>query len=141
MKTDFKNAYQRHHKDAETLFAQNRYPNADQLYGLAAECAIKAVMVGIAPSLVDNNGDFKNQSDKLHVNLLWSHFGRFIHGRSHSAYCSILPISLNPFQSWSINQRYAHQKHVRKRQVEIHRIAVNQSISKLIAEARANGHW
>lgn len=47
MKTDFKNAYERHQKDAEILFDKKRYTNADQFYGLSAECALKAVIVGL----------------------------------------------------------------------------------------------
>ncbi len=44
MAIDFLDAAGRHRADAELLFEHGRWPNADQLYGLAAECGLKAVM-------------------------------------------------------------------------------------------------
>jgi len=82
MKADFKNAYDRHQKDAEILFDKKRYANADQLYGLAAECALKAVMVGLDPALANQDGDLVNQGDKKHIDKLWGHFRFFLSGRS-----------------------------------------------------------
>lgn len=44
-RSDFFNAHQRHWKDAELLYKEKRWANADHLYGLSAECGLKAVMV------------------------------------------------------------------------------------------------
>ena len=41
---DFHDAHLRHWQDAELLFRHDRWANADQLYGLSAECGLKAVM-------------------------------------------------------------------------------------------------
>ena len=41
---DFRDAHLRHWQDAELLFEHQRWANADQLYGLSAECGLKAVM-------------------------------------------------------------------------------------------------
>ncbi len=41
MNTNYKNAARRHYEDAEILFNRLRWANADQLYGLAAECGLK----------------------------------------------------------------------------------------------------
>ena len=41
---DFVDAHRRHWEDAELLFDHQRWANADQLYGLSAECGLKAVM-------------------------------------------------------------------------------------------------
>jgi hypothetical protein len=41
---DFRAAARRHHDDAGFLLADSRWANADHLAGLAAECALKAIM-------------------------------------------------------------------------------------------------
>jgi len=40
---DFLDAHERHWEDAELLFGNRRWANADHLYGLAAECGLKAL--------------------------------------------------------------------------------------------------
>jgi hypothetical protein len=67
MDTDYKNAACRHYEDAEILFKQLRWANADQLYGLAAECGLKAVMVGLG-ARTKSSGDLKKHS--LHIAIL-----------------------------------------------------------------------
>lgn len=48
---DYGDSADRHWLDAELLRGGRRTNNADQLYGLAAECALKAIMVRLgAPS-------------------------------------------------------------------------------------------
>jgi len=44
MTADFLDAHERHWTDAEILFAQGRFANADHLYGLSAECGLKWLM-------------------------------------------------------------------------------------------------
>lgn len=44
---DFFDAHERHWGDGEILFNAQRWANADHLYGLSAECGMKAVMVGL----------------------------------------------------------------------------------------------
>ena len=41
---NFVDAHHRHWEDAQLLFRNHRWANADQLYGLCAECGLKAVM-------------------------------------------------------------------------------------------------
>ena len=41
---DFADAHRRHLEDAELLFDRERWAKADHLYGLSAECGLKAVM-------------------------------------------------------------------------------------------------
>lgn len=45
MKTDFHNAFSRHATDADLLLNKERWANADHHYGLAAECALKALLL------------------------------------------------------------------------------------------------
>lgn len=139
MKTDFKNAYARHQQDADSLFDNKRYANADHLYGLAAECALKAVMVGLDPTLVDKNGDFLNASDKKHIDKLWNHFRLFLQGRNAPSLLGQISGPSNPFSKWTVNSRYAHQKYFTKGDVASHKQAVDGSIANLMLEARAKG--
>lgn len=139
MKPDFKNAYERHQKDANSLFDNKRYANADHLYGLAAECALKAIMMGLDPCIANNKGDLNDPKDKKHINFLWDHFKLFIQGRSASSYLAYVSMK-NPFNKWSIEARYAHQKFFTKIEVESHKTAVNNTIAYLVADARMKGH-
>jgi hypothetical protein len=45
MNTDFYDAHQRHWDDAELLYEKQRWANADHLYGMAAECGLKQLML------------------------------------------------------------------------------------------------
>lgn len=45
MNADFLDANARHQHDADLLFDRQRWANADHLYGLAAECGLKRLMV------------------------------------------------------------------------------------------------
>jgi hypothetical protein len=135
MKTDFKNAYARHQKDANHLFDNKRYANADHLYGLAAECALKAVMIGLEPSLVNKNGDLLDKGNKIHIDKLWGHFRIFLQGRTASSYLAHISSNKNPFSNWNVNDRYAHEKRFTKNNTLPHQTAVNNNISNLMATA------
>ena len=41
---DYSDAHRRHWEDAELLFTNARWANADQSYGFSAECGLKAMM-------------------------------------------------------------------------------------------------
>ncbi len=73
MNTDFDAAHCRHWDDAEFLFDNERTPNADHLYGVSAECGLKAVM-GALGMEVDARGDPSSKDHKLHVDKLWAAF-------------------------------------------------------------------
>ena len=45
MQANFLDAHERHWGDAERFFSAGRYANADHLYGMAAECGLKRLMV------------------------------------------------------------------------------------------------
>lgn len=137
---DFKNAAMRHYKDADFLFDKKRYANADHLYGLAAECALKAVMVGLDSSIAEiTTGDLINQADKKHIDKLWDHFRIFLQNRSASVYLSCVSIHRNPFSSWQIADRYKNEKLFIKNTVLPHKAAVNNHIANLLATARIDG--
>jgi len=87
------------YEDAEILFNRLRWANADQLYGLAAECGLKAVMVGLG-TRTKSSGDLKKHS--VHINKLWNEFITFANGRNGAKYVGDLS-SNNPFQDWDVS--------------------------------------
>ena len=100
MSDNFKIAARRHHNDAEYLKQAGKKANAGQLFGLAAECGIKAVIEGLThayPHKHFNTGLLQ----PTHINLLNS---QFVQGRS-SNYLAIIP-NIQKFSDWSVNQRY-----------------------------------
>lgn len=102
---DFQNASERHLQDAELLFAQapKRLANASHLFGLSAECSLKAIAGKIEPSarFSGNKGhipglfpELQNVSPKIGSNPeLVRHIA------------SIQP----QFANWNVSQRYALQ--------------------------------
>ena len=120
---DFPNAHVRHWRDAEYLFLAGRWANADQLYGLSAECGLKAVMV--ADGLpVDALGSPWGKY-KQHVDTLWCTFRAFVQGRRTGHLLHHLPQS-NPFTSWRVANRYADDVHFAQTAVASHRAAARQ---------------
>ncbi|RJX31123.1 MAG: hypothetical protein C4531_07950 [Desulfurivibrio sp.] len=112
----------RHWKDAELLEKDNRLENADHLYGFAAECAIKNVLVRL-PSF-SRNGKLE-KSYKEHVNVLW---GRVNYQNLQKSYphLSALLKSPNPFADWDVNQRYAANDGISKTALELHKISAKR---------------
>lgn len=104
MSTNYRDAAIRHFVDGDTLRAAMRSANADHLYGLAAECALKAVMVGLGMQ-VTNKGAPRDHAHKVHMPELWMAFQSFAEGRLASRYLE--PLShRNPFDDWKVDQRY-----------------------------------
>lgn len=104
MKVDYGQAARRHWEDAGYLEAAQRVGNADQLYGVAAECALKAVMVKLGAATT-SEGDLRK--GKTHLPQIWDEFWAFASGRTASRYLAVLGQSDNPFTDWQIYQRYA----------------------------------
>lgn len=64
MKANFLDAHKRHWNDAERLFAAACYANADQLYGMAAECGLKQLMVQFGMAVDSATGSPTEAVDK-----------------------------------------------------------------------------
>lgn len=104
MSTDYRDAAVRHYTDGDRLRSALGHPNADQLYGLSAECSLKAVMVGLGMQTT-KKGAPKDHAHKVHMPELWMAFQSFAEGRLASRYLEPLA-HLNPFADWSVDQRY-----------------------------------
>lgn len=133
--TDFRDAHERHWKDGERLYQAQRWANADHLYGLSAECGLKAVMVGLGMGTDDQGSPPKGY--KVHVNKLWGQFLTFLQGRPQAQYAGLLS-DMNPFENWSAEQRYAHQKHFTQDMVLAHREATDK-VRSVVRRAREDG--
>lgn len=99
---DFSSAAFRHWRDAELLDKENRVENADQLYGFAAECAIKKALIEL-PAF-SNNGEL-NQYYKEHINNLWEKVKLQSLQKRYPALLTILK-DTNHFSDWRVEQRY-----------------------------------
>jgi hypothetical protein len=119
MPVDFRDSAGRHKKDADLLHANSRWANADHLFGLSAECALKSVMQGLGMTL-DPKG-IPSAPYNVHVNKLWAGFQSFANSRSGAAYSAVLAGATNPFSNWDISQRYEQGSQVTQAVAEAHR--------------------
>lgn len=133
---DFVDACRRHQEDADLLFKHHRWANADQLYGLTAECGLKARMVkwGV---LLDNTGEVKGKY-RVHVHKLWRLFEDCAKGRGETRELGFLPRG-TPFADWSPDERYAHRRHFDEAGVTKHRKAAEDILRLVELEKQDNG--
>jgi len=107
---DFKAAARRHHHDAELLRNEGRGANAGQLYGFAAECGLKALMVAHGLP-TEPSGDIRKRprgNFRKHMPDLGQAVATitlFPDGRAATRYVSMLP-DLSHFNDWSVDHRY-----------------------------------
>ncbi|MEW6235687.1 MAG: hypothetical protein AB1656_09900 [Candidatus Omnitrophota bacterium] len=120
MPADYNDSSNRHWEDAEYLYADNRLANADQLFGLSAECALKAVMKGLGMSL-SPAGSPQKQQHRVHINNLWDEFIAFVQSRNGAKYANIAAANSNPFHDWDVAQRYYHRSDINQQNVDNHK--------------------
>lgn len=131
--TDYLDAHARHLMDGWKLFQAQRWANADHLYGLAAECGLKAVM----QVAVDAKGKPIDKRYQKHINTLWSEFVTFANGRPQAGYASQIPMN-NPFVRWLVDQRYDPESSFSQKQADQHKRGAF-AVAKIVQLARANG--
>jgi hypothetical protein len=130
--TDFLDAMDRHWVDAELLNAQARVANADQLYGLAAECGLKALMLKWNMPFLNDKP--QNPADQKHVDRIWDRYETY---RSGQPATFALP-GPNPFQSWRIQHRYANRADFSPARLQQHQAGAAH-VKGLITEALRRG--
>lgn len=128
---DFADAHRRHWGDAEFLFTSERLGNADHLYGLSAECGLKAVMERLGMPL-DARGRPPSRY-ATHVQDLWPQFVAFASGHGGARYVEELPAG-TPFADWSHHDRYAREGHSGGAAVAGHRVAA-KGIRRMVQAA------
>ncbi len=136
MNSDFLDAHQRHWQDAERLFLAQRWANADHLYGLAAECGLKRLMLAFGMPFDAGRDRPQKDSDLKHADGVWARYDAYRAACQQGTNYG-LP-SNNPFQNWNISQRYAHQHEFDQGRVNDHRKGAEQ-VQKFVARASIEG--
>lgn len=121
MPADFLDAHARHWDDAEYLYADARWANADHLYGFAAECGLKRLMIAFGMRLhADGTGRPHEFDDRKHANIVWDRYEMY---RSGQASSYALPAT-NPFDEWRAEQRYDAKNQITPTTAKAHRQGV-----------------
>jgi len=132
---DFGDAHKRHWEDAEILFTKSRWANADHLYGISAECGLKALIVA-----------FNGTQHKLHLNQnknnttlvqeYQSAWSAYLVGRPEAYKISTLPPDF--FKGWSVDQRY-HSQSLFNEQTTEKRKSNAGHVYEMVKAARSEG--
>lgn len=136
MITDYLDAHQRHWDDAELLREAQRWANADHLYGLAAECGLKRLMLVFGMTFDDEKDRPSEHGDRAHANIICERYESYRSGHSQGPdYCLPDP---NPFADWKVEQRYAHRREFDGDRVQRHRTGA-EAVCQLVRKARWEG--
>lgn len=136
MNTDFLDAHHRHLRDADSLFSASRLANADHLYGMAAECGLKQLMIAFGME-TDNTGAPKNRgSDWIHAEKVWTRYETYRSGHIQGVQYGLPPS--NPFEDWKAEQRYAQERCFDHARVQPHRTAAH-TVRGLVKNAEKGG--
>lgn len=132
LEADYLDAHKRHWEDAELLMASGRLANADQLFGLSAECGIKALAVILKMKF--EKDDWPNRQEyRGHADKIWGRFQTFDEGRLRYP----LPEE-NPFSDWKIDHRYANRNEFKEEHVAAHQSGAKE-VQSLIEKAERDG--
>lgn len=110
-RVDFRQAAKRHFKDAELLMDQARQANAGHLYGFAAECGIKALLVWKGYPSDPVSGEIiekKSKKFRVHIHELTKNINMvytFLDGRGAARYLAMVP-NIGDFSDWKTDHRY-----------------------------------
>jgi hypothetical protein len=138
---DFKAAASRHCKDAQFLVGWGRWPNADHLAGIAAECALKAILLGyLGATLNQRNFPVHPQmSGSLsHVDRLWNQLPQIVSGRSIGPVFTGMIVGTNPFATWAVDDRYSDGNAISEGAARAH-VLKAQAILGILQQAMLTG--
>lgn len=105
---DFVDAHRRHWEDGNLLYDHYRQANAAHLFGLSAECGLKAVMQALKWMSLDAQGRPWERGHRKHIQDIWPLFSDLAHDRDGGRY----RLTGRPFDDWSHHDRYANRNHV-----------------------------
>ncbi|MFD8668966.1 hypothetical protein ACFV1U_26660 [Streptomyces microflavus] len=124
MEQQYARAGARHYHDAVYLCGDQRWPTADHLFGFAAECALKSLLLRFAVHDVSTyrNGNAVNRArwvdprtgkeDWLgHINQVLGAAPLLAYGRGGPAFVEAVD-RLNVFASWDLADRYRDGRQV-----------------------------
>ncbi|WP_030884888.1 hypothetical protein [Streptomyces sp. NRRL S-1868] len=112
-KDHFASAAKRHFCDADYLHGDGRLPAADHLFGFAAECAIKSLLLrftdvtmGPTKPMVEHPEDPDKKVEFGHVNELVREVRILARGRNGAQLHTALVEDLQAFKKWHVKFRY-----------------------------------
>lgn len=102
----FGQASLRHFKDAQYLDGDSRLATAAHLYGFAAECGIKWLIVRSGQK-IDKKSGYREHIDKL--SGMYSDVQTLVSGRGEAKYLAMVTWkSIQDFDKWLVGHRYWH---------------------------------
>ncbi len=136
MNTDYLDAHDRHWDDAERLYAAHRWANADHLYGMAAECGLKRLMLAFSMRFDRARDKPSGKADIVHADGAWARYDSYRCGHHRGVAYALT--ACNPFSDWHVTQRYAHQNHFDAARASAHQAGAGQ-VSQLVRKATLEG--
>ncbi len=124
MTEEYAVAAMRHYRDARSLQAERRSANADQLFGFAAECAIKKVLAELP-------GFGQLPPPRKHVNELWPSVHVHRIPRRYANLVRVLKQLPHAFSDWSTDQRYGADDIVSQAAVDRHHNAAKRVLGSV----------
>ena len=134
MPTAFSQPAHRAYEDAMLLHVQGRLGTSDHLYGIAGECALKAILVGLNV-IVQTPPNRPEPPYAQHVPELWDEYVAAMEGRMA---CGYIPSTSNPFLGWRIEHRYSDDVDFDNARVDNHRDAA-AVVMELLERAELDG--
>ena len=111
MAENYSEAATRHFQDSELLAKDSRWANASHLVGFAAECAVKYRLENLRPAA---------EVPHVHFPSLLAVARKHLKGRRDATLHTVLKMSAL-MDGWSVNDRYAPNAAVGKRQYDVWR--------------------
>ncbi|MEO5336762.1 MAG: hypothetical protein H7841_07710 [Magnetospirillum sp. WYHS-4] len=115
---------------------EQRFANADHLYGMAAECGLKSLMLAFGMPFDDARGLPSDQKDREHADGIWVRYETYRCGH-HRGVVYALPPS-NPFADWKVSQRYANRNRIGQNRADAHRAGARE-VHSLVVKAALEG--
>jgi len=129
MNEHYSDAYERHFEDANLLFHNARWANAEYLYGLSVECGIKALQRAVGQTVR------RQHLPNLMQNI--NHFEFRKSGRTSSRY--LLPREVrDAFNDWDVSQRYQHRRQFTMTIAQRRKYGA-EAMHKLVEQVRKDG--
>lgn len=114
MATSFTDSTRRHIQDGALLLDRGRLANADQLFGLAAECALKGALTALGMKTTSKGAP--ERQHRLHIDALWPLTLALLTDRVGGRWSTLLGDG-QPFHAWRIEQRYVADRNAPGRAV------------------------
>ncbi|MEU6130297.1 hypothetical protein ABZ805_14090 [Saccharopolyspora sp. NPDC047091] len=138
--TRFAEAAVRHYRDAELLLGRQRVANADHLAGIAAECALKAILIGHLGGVLHGDRPKHPAEPKAtygHLPGLWHELSLLPAGRTGGAFHQAISAA-NPFEHWTVFERYSDGAHIDAARADAH-LAEARKLLSFHQQAQING--